>query len=355
MPAPGHATRRTIRPGDPRFIHIAPAGCGSLHSLGAENVVAFDDWLAWGPCDVEPETHAMLRKQFWGRNDFGGGVATLDANEVRTTLTGEVARVGGDAAVVTWTSAAWSDRLRLLWLMDGALRHLDPAIDTWIVDAPSSRAGRVYQRKSEPRSLAEWPVNLLGSEWPKRRRLGRSEIDCGHSLWRLFAARDPLAFDAERRRGFPGMPALRTAAEAYRLLFPRLVGRRIHLSAFDHAILSPLVEDDRPGWHRVSSLVTRLTFSEEVAALGSERAVWERLWTWARDSAALDLRREPRRGVREELCCSFRITDVGRRLVSEGLSNGLDAPVFFSGGCRLYGGSPWAVRDGGSGWRVVQI
>jgi hypothetical protein len=340
--------------GHDNSVHvIRTAGAPALRALGARNVATFDDWLAWGPCDEEPETHAMLRRQFWNGDDERAAAAT-DAREVIRKVAEAASGVAGPVDVVIWTSDTWSDRLSLLWFMDAVLGRPDIPMIVRIVDAPSTPSGRAYQRRVRPRALTIWPVEQLRIEWAKARTLPPQVIRRGRRLWRQYAARCPLQFDRQRQTGFRALPLMNRVSHAYRLLFPRLALGRVRLSAFDEAILSPLLARGESGWHKASSVVSLLATSAEIDGLGSERAVWERLHDWAYGSPALDVRSEPREGVREKLCRSYRLTDCGRRMLAEGLATTFDAPVLYSGGCRLYGGSPWVLKRDGTKWNVAR-
>jgi hypothetical protein len=359
-----HGTQKTLLTGSQMddFAHtfsiensvhvIRSAGQEVLRTLGAGKVVTFEDWLAWGPCDQEPETHAMLRRQFWsGRDESLPAPDALDLIQKIEEVNG-----CGDVPVnaIFWTSNTWSDRLSLLWFMDAAFRHRHFPLNLWMLDVPSSASGRAYERRVRPCGVTLWPIEQLRCESGHARLLSRETIRCGHRLWRLYASRSPLQFDRERRKGFPGLPMLSRVADAHRLLFPRFIRGKVRLSAFDQAILSPLLESATDQWLRASSIVSQLTTSREVERLGSERAVWERFRDWAEGSPVLDARLQPRAGVRDQLCYSYKLTNMGRRILTHGVDTTQGLPVLFSGGCRAYGDSPWVAQTTGRTWRIVR-
>src|SRR5689334_17811679 len=203
-------------------IHLThgDAAAQLLLNLGATRVRVRRDLLTVGPCDVDPEQHRTLRREFWtGEPVMASGMPGVDADE---DLRREVA--GGP--VVIWASRAWSD-LTYLWSVVDALVRIG------------------VERPYLVRPTGDDPTMPMGGLPPARVRAAFDDValltdDVGRSclaFWNAYASPEPIAFDELRRRGAQVVPEMGRILEGHSSWFPWREGDSLRVADADAAIL----------------------------------------------------------------------------------------------------------------------
>lgn len=314
-------------------IHVVSSISASGHLLqaGAQraHIRCFDDYLASGPCDVDPVRHEELRRS-WNaegrRHRFG-------LNELRVAI-------AGNAPVVLWATRAYSDLLWLWWELDG-LRRVGAEGERFFLARPRPQDPQETAGGSSPgeaRIALEAAKPITDDEWRE-----------GSDLWRKFAAPSPLAFDEARSTGSSVFPELTSSAELHGAWFPRLADGRLRLAEIDEDLLAAL--DD--SWRSTQKIFERLTQEpfERVARRFHPYIAIYRLRDWA-SLGVLE---------RDELVDKnpwerdrFRANDRTRALLEHGLNNVGDAPQLYVGGCVVNDpAAPWVRIDDDSSGRIA--
>lgn len=313
-------------------IHLvssdSAAGCVKQAGARRERIRHTNDRLTSGPCEVDPERHLELRRDW----DADGWRRPLSLADLR-------AAIAGDAPVVLWGTRAYSDLVWLWWALDGL-----------------GRLGIEEQRLFLARPRLRDPLDRVGGATPRQAQdalaaaspVPGAELREGAELWRHYASRSPIAFDEARRRGSSAFPELTSSAELHGAWFPRLRDDRLHLAELDEVLLG-CVDDS---WQRPLDLLER--HQERLAPLVQAFDAFfcvERLRAWAAHGA-VERRAHADDGPFEQ--DSFRVTDRARLLVDRGLDEVGDAPTLHVGGCLVNDpAAPWLRIADDSGWRLA--
>lgn len=333
------------------FIGGMSAG-GTVRMCRARDFIIIHDLLSIGPCDVNPARHVEKRRK--AIICFQRGYVGPDVDKHKEYLAWEAKNLisakelvkklcDSHKPIVLWTSSAFPDRLNLWWALDALQRASLNGTQIWL---------------AEPRLRSDYPVSSLGvfneeefqTAFANLQPLRKKVADSGATLWRKFAAKSPLAFDAARRKGARAFPDLKVSSEVFGAVFPQRVGRKLRLSKFDQAILDAARRDQ---WRRPVDLFRANNF--ETLFLFGDMHFAHRLQEWARHSPTspvLLAKTEPK-AVSSFTAVSYQLTEHGKKLRDEGLENPTDAPPFFMGGWVLYSDDPtWVRRNRGQEWWI---
>ncbi|HET7827188.1 MAG TPA: hypothetical protein VFK90_17760 [Anaeromyxobacter sp.] len=306
-----------------RHVVLGDAGAAALVRAGARDVIVLRDLLAIGPCARDPRRHAHVRRGFW--RSFLGELypSALRAAPPERTILGrdELARSlrrRPRAPVVMWTAARWSER-RALAFAAGPLAR----IDAWI--APAGPFGA---------SAAD--AARLGAILARAARAG-PELAALDRLWRAYVRPAPAEMPGAVRGASRLLPDLPRSSRVYLDLFPRVRGKRLHVSALDRLLLGAHAEPMAlVGVLRLRPrLSRRLLLSLGDLVLDVRRHAW-----LAR--GALEVAEDDPVPLRRRL----RLTAYGARILRGGLERPAEAPPLFAGGHELYGPATWAARGG---------
>ncbi len=310
------------------------AARGNLMGAGARKGIYSDDRLTSGPCDVDPDRHAELRRA-WD-TEAAPGINWRDPLDL-ATLGAAIAR---DEPIVLWGTRAFSDLVSLWWVLDGF-----------------GRIGAARSRFFLARPHSEHPFVTLGHLTSAAARIALAaarpvtddEWRAGAELWLQYASASPLAFDQARRRGSSAFPELTTSAELHAAWFPRIKDGRLRLSELDEVLLGGARDSSRTA----SAIFGTLTEDRVDQLVGPFDAYFpvERLRAWATHGV---LEREALPDDNPFAQDRFRATDRARALLDHGLEHVSDAPPMYVGGCRVNDPtSPWVRIEDDSGWQLA--
>ncbi len=312
--------------------------------LGATRVVHASDVLLIGPSRRNTAEHMLSRAAWWGPSDEAWD--QLYSPDVRW-----------EPPVVVWVSVNPADRVNL-WrtcsrLRDVGLTHSD----VLIIDMERAPRGNPDYN---PLGFGECVGNhrddaLLLSRLAVARPFPRARYDRAASLWEQYVDPDFSRFARTCARGLKGFPDLASVWASISSFLPRMTAKgSLHPSLFDALILDILSDE----WQTpVKVMVDKSEKGEDlrlfVTCVG-DVFLADRLEHWAKHSAQPAVERAP--GPKPDnpmLSLIYRLTERGKHLRMEGLSQLADAPPLPIAGIEAYApGSPWVLREGG---KVVRL
>ena len=309
------------------LVHGDSAAATVAHNgVPSDAIRVFKDLLTVGPCDEDPARHRTLRSAYW-----------------HTGAWPREAALPPDAPLIVWATLAWSDQLFLWWLFD--------AFERDGVDLPRLSWAQPHAGERFHASVGGVSAAALSEALAQARPVSPAQLAQGASLWRKYAAESPLAFDEARRAGSPSFPELARTAEVHGVWFPRRVGVRLRLAAFDELILSTLNEE----WRTPSDLLRTdpgQHIPDRFFLPFGDLFFLRRLRDWADHGI---LKSEDRGGDSAFSAVAYRREASGRRLVEEGLKTVADAPPLYVGGCHVNNSAePWVRIDDGDDWRLAR-
>jgi hypothetical protein len=317
-------------------IHLVEgsSAMGWLMSMRVKRGARTDDRLTSGPCDIDPDRHAELRRR-WDR-EVAPGVewrSLLDLAALRQ-------RIDDDALVVLWGTRAYSNLVWMWWALD-ALERIGVARSRCVLARPHS---------DDPFAIVgAFDADEMRDAFAAATEATEDQWREGRELWIKFASPSPLAFDEARRRGSSAWPELTASADLHGAWFPRVIDGRLLLSELDEELLGNIGDgSDEPRKiigtlpdHRISQLVGMFDAYFHV----------ERLRQWATLGV---LEREAGEGMSPYVQDRFRVTDRARALLNDGLEHVSDAPPMYVGGCRVNDpASPWVRIEDDAGWHLA--
>lgn len=309
---------------------------GLVRDIGASQVIAYGDTLAYGPCSPVASEHARLRHRLHSamrKTLFAIGPApsaVLGVGELRRAL-----RNWAGNEVVIWSSAAWGDALFTAWAVD-ALVQCDVEPEAIRVaplpGTPSSPERHIPER------LAAAARNARSLDATGVRRLAR--------FWRAFAGSRPDLTWRMLPELAQALAVRQKYGRTYAYVFPALSPgreRSLRLSEADRSLLGGL---SNVHWRSLSGMLAESRIRRrllQVMNVFGDQFVPYRLSAWVAGEAVERRVVESPQALIPQL--EFRLTAAGKELLARGLPNRSAVPSLFVGGYDVaLGGRGWAAR-----------
>lgn len=316
-----------------------PSVSERLEKLGAVNVVCAGDATLVGPSRRSAGEHARVREAWWGMADDGDRLHALD--------------IRWEPAIVLWASRSPRDRVNL-WRACARLRQARiPPGGVFIIElGPKGWNGEGPPPRVEcSESVADHPDEVLSERLRRSRAVRPARYDRAVSLWDKYADSDLGRFARACARGVRGFPELASVWAVLSAFFPRRTPEgRLRPSRFDELLLGLLSDE----WQTPTALFLHESRAgdalRELVSCTGDFFIPKRLDDWVNVGRAASVERAV--GPRAEtpmLSSTYRITEHGVRLRTEGLAHLTDAPRLLVAGTTAYAAEPpWLVLDDGT-------